>query len=93
MFESGRAGDRTHGRQDLPIYSPVTYPLDHRAFDKDTMFFRLYICNIHILIYYNVYTHSLHPEIETRDRNERERERERESIYIIVYKYVYITYI
>ena len=80
MFESGRAGDRTHRRQDLPIYSPVTYPLDHRAFDKDAMFFQLYICNIHILIYYNVYTHSLHPEIETRDRNEREkREREREK--------------
>ena len=57
MFESGRAGDQTHGRQDLPIYSPVTYPLDHRAFDKDAMFFQLYICNIHILIYYNVYTH------------------------------------
>ena len=59
MFESGRAGDQTHGRQDLPIYSPVTYPLDHRAFDKDTMFFQLCICNIHILIYNNVYTLSL----------------------------------
>ena len=43
MFESGRAGDRTHGRQDLPIYSLVTYPLDHRAFNKDAMFFQLYI--------------------------------------------------
>ena len=64
MFESGRAGDRTHGHQDLSIYSPVTYPLDHRTFDIDTMFFQLYICNIHILIYYNVYTHiSLSPPI------------------------------
>ena len=57
MFERGQARDQTHGCQDLPIYSPVTYPLDHRAFDKNAMFFQLYICNIHILIYYNVYTH------------------------------------
>ena len=46
MFESGWTKIRTRRPQDLPTYSPVTYPLGYRAFDNNTKSFQLYICNI-----------------------------------------------